>query len=155
MLSALMVVLLFRWGRGRRPFCPWGSSWIPSCSCGACQWPTQSSGMLRQGRTIQLKRKSKNMHIKSNWITKIIIITNIAKICPPFRSRMINSLLVVIGTLWWPKMPCPWQSCLTWNALSHDGEGDPGSDFVGVVGAGDELEEEGEGIVGGVWDLAN
>ena len=49
----------------------------------------------------------------------------------------------------------PWLSYLTWNALSHDGERDPGSDFVGVVGAGDELEEDGERIVGGVRDLAN
>ncbi len=48
-----------------------------------------------------------------------------------------------------------WVSCLTWNALGHDGEGDPGSDFVGVVRARDELEEDGERIEGGVWDLAN
>lgn len=43
----------------------------------------------------------------------------------------------------------------SWNALGHDGEGDPGSDFIGVVGARDELEEDGERIEGGVWDLAN
>ena len=43
----------------------------------------------------------------------------------------------------------------TWNALSHDGEGDPSSDLVGVVGAGHKLEQDGEGVQAGVGNLAN
>ncbi len=43
----------------------------------------------------------------------------------------------------------------TWDTLGHDGEGDPSPDLVGVVGAGDELEEDGERVVGGVGDLAD
>ena len=31
-------------------------------------------------------------------------------------------------------------------ALGHESEGDPGPDLVGVVGAGDQIEQEGEGV---------
>lgn len=47
------------------------------------------------------------------------------------------------------------ETVFTWDALGHDGEGDPGSDFVGVVGAGDELEEDRERIVSRIRDFAN
>ena len=46
-------------------------------------------------------------------------------------------------------------SPLTWNALGHDGKGDPGSDFVSVVRAGDELEQDGERVQARVGNLAN
>ena len=40
-------------------------------------------------------------------------------------------------------------------ALRHDGEGDPGSDLVGVVGAGDEVEEGRQRVGVGEGDLAD
>ena len=40
-------------------------------------------------------------------------------------------------------------------ALRHDGEGDPGSDLVGVVGAGDEVEEGRQRVGVGEGDLAH
>ena len=43
----------------------------------------------------------------------------------------------------------------TRQALSHDGERDPGSDLVGVVGARDQVEEDGERVVGRERDLAH
>ena len=46
-------------------------------------------------------------------------------------------------------------SRVTWQALGHDGERDPGTDLVGVVRAGDEVEEDGEGVVGREGDLAH
>ena len=41
---------------------------------------------------------------------------------------------------------------VTWEALRHDAEGDPGPDLVRVVGAGDETEERGERVRRGVRD---
>ena len=40
-------------------------------------------------------------------------------------------------------------------ALRHDGEGDPGADLVGVVGAGDEVEEGRQRVGVGEGDLAH
>ena len=39
--------------------------------------------------------------------------------------------------------------------LRHDGEGDPGADLVGVVGAGDQVEEQRQRVRVGVGDLAH
>ncbi len=44
---------------------------------------------------------------------------------------------------------------LTGNALGHDGEGNPRADLVGVVGAGDQVEESGEWVSGGERNLAH
>lgn len=36
-----------------------------------------------------------------------------------------------------------------WEALGHEGEGEPGQEFIGVVGAGDKIEESRQGI--SIW----
>lgn len=44
---------------------------------------------------------------------------------------------------------------LTWQALRHDGEGDPGSDFVGVVGAGHQAEQASQRVCSRVGNLSH
>lgn len=44
---------------------------------------------------------------------------------------------------------------LTWKALGHGGEADPGTYFVSVIGAGDKVEQPGEWVAVGIGDTAN
>ena len=47
---------------------------------------------------------------------------------------------------------CHIYRCLTWQALGHDGEAEPGAGFISIVGTGDEIEEPGERVGCGVGD---
>lgn len=43
---------------------------------------------------------------------------------------------------------------ISWQALGHDGEREPGRELVGVVGAGDKVEESSKWVAIWYWDFA-